>query len=154
VPNPALQRTGGLEVQSSWQVLPGRPPLNSVFGDPKVSLLGWALRMDASLQREPEINKLFRVARKYRASDLYLDVGSAPRIRLRGVNRHMDMRPLMQEDLVRLVSPILYGEQLQRLGQGEEISFTYAFEEGDAYRVGVCDKGGRFSLSAHWLGAG
>ncbi len=28
----SLQRTGGLEFLSSWMVLTGRPPLNSVFG--------------------------------------------------------------------------------------------------------------------------
>ncbi len=110
--------------------------------------------MDASPQCEPQINKLFRMARKHGASGLYLQVGSPPLLRLRGVTRQADMRPLTQDDLERLVPPILYAEQQQRLGQGKEVIFTYACEEDDVYRVAVSSKGGQLGLSAHRLGAG
>jgi Tfp pilus assembly pilus retraction ATPase PilT len=109
--------------------------------------------MDATEHREPEINKLFRMARKHEASDIYLHVGSAPQLELRGVVRQADMPPLTQEVLERLVSPILYEEQRQRLGQGESVAFTYSFEEGDVYHVEVSSKDGCLSLSAHRLGS-
>src|SRR5258708_1924287 len=110
--------------------------------------------MDASAQREPQINKLFRMARKLGASDVYLDVGSAPLFRLRGVTRQADMRPLTKEDLECLVTPILYAEQQQRLSQGNEVTFMYAFEEGEAYRVAVSSNGGQLHLAVHLLGGG
>src|SRR5207253_988940 len=55
--------------------------------------------MEAWQQREPEINKLFRMVRKHQGSNLYLRVGSAPSMRRRGVTREADMRPLSQQDL-------------------------------------------------------
>jgi Tfp pilus assembly pilus retraction ATPase PilT len=107
--------------------------------------------MDESPQREPEINKLLRMARKHEASELYLHVGSPPQMRLRGVVHTADMRPLTQGDMDRLVSPILYDEQRELLNQGKDIAFTYSFEESDAYRVEVSNKDGGLSLSAHRL---
>jgi hypothetical protein len=61
------------------------------------------------------------------------------------------MRPLTRADLKHLLSPILYTEQWQRLGQGQEIAFAYSFEEGDAYRVEASSKGGELRMSAHRL---
>ena len=109
--------------------------------------------MDAKPEREPEINKIFRLASKHGASDLYLYAGSAPRVKLRGVVRHIELPPFTPEGLEWLVAPILYPEQRQRLAQGEEVAFTYAFEEGQAYHVAVASKGGPLSLAAHRLGA-
>ena len=110
--------------------------------------------MDASPQREPQINKLFRMARKLGASDLYLQVGSAPLFRLRGVTRPAEMRPLTQEDLACLLQPALYAEQQQRLSQGNEVTFMYAFEEGQSYRVAVSSNSGQLHLAAHLLEGG
>jgi twitching motility protein PilT len=108
--------------------------------------------MNEPRQREPEINKLFRLAMKLEASDFYLEAGSSPRVRLRGVIRHINTPPLVQEDLVRLVSPILYVEQLERMDRGEDIVFTYVIQEGHAYRVEVFHSGGGLRLMAHRLG--
>ncbi len=53
--------------------------------------------------REPEVNKLFRMVMKHEASDLHLKVGQPPMMRLRGDIRRVDMRPLTQEDMERLL---------------------------------------------------
>ena len=42
---------------------------------------------------------------KHEASDLHLKVGQPPMMRLRGDIRRMDMRPLTQEDMERLLLP-------------------------------------------------
>ncbi len=105
--------------------------------------------MDTERHSEPPINKLFRMAKKHGASALSLEVGRPPMMRLRGDVYRVDMRPLTQEDMERLVWPILYAEQRQGLDQGQEVAFTYAFEEGDVYRVEVACRGGQLSLSAH-----
>ncbi len=59
------------------------------------------------LRREPEVNKLFRLVMKHQGSDLHLKVGQPPMMRLRGDIRRMDMRPLTQEDMERLLLPCL-----------------------------------------------
>src|SRR5258708_9249721 len=57
--------------------------------------------------KEPEVNKLFRMVMKHEASDLHLKVGQPPMMRLRGDIRRVDMRPLSQEDMERLLLTIL-----------------------------------------------
>jgi Tfp pilus assembly pilus retraction ATPase PilT len=107
--------------------------------------------MDYSALREFEVNKLFRMVRKLEATGLYLRAGSQPEVKLRGVNRMIDMRPLSQDDLERLLRPLLYPEQAERLDRGEDVAFTYACDEGTAFRVVVSRAGGQLSLAAHWL---
>ena len=62
-------------------------------------------RRGRNRRREPEVNKLFRMVMKHEASDLHLKVGQPPMMRLRGDIRQMDMRPLTQEDMERLLLP-------------------------------------------------
>src|SRR5690349_24924551 len=61
----------------------------------------------AEPKREPEVNKLFRMVMKHEASDLHLKVGQPPMMRLRGDIRRVEMRPLTQEDMERLLYPCL-----------------------------------------------
>jgi twitching motility protein PilT len=105
-------------------------------------------------QSEFMINKLFHLASKQGASDLYLRVGSAPLLRIDGLTRPQDMRPVTPEDLELLVLPLLYDEQRRRLQQQGTVVFTYELEEGVAYRVTVSREGTELGLSAHRLGAG
>ncbi len=58
-------------------------------------------------RKEPEVNKLFRMVMKHEASDLHLKVGMPTMMRLRGDIRRVDMRPLTQEDMERLLLSIL-----------------------------------------------
>src|SRR5262245_29842317 len=109
--------------------------------------------MDARPEREPEIHKLFRMARKFEASGLELQAGSPPLVWLRGVIRQVEMPPLSAQDLEGLVPPILWPEQQKRLEQGEEVAFLYAFEGDERFRVRVARTGGCLRLSAHWGGA-
>jgi Tfp pilus assembly pilus retraction ATPase PilT len=100
-------------------------------------------------EREPEANKLFRLASKLRASGFDLEVDSAPLMRLGGVTKATNLRPLSRQDLERLLSPLLFAEQRRRLDQGEHVTFAYTCEEGSVYRVNVSGKGGQLRLSAH-----
>src|SRR5258708_22061457 len=61
----------------------------------------------ADPKKEHEVNKLFRMVMKYEGSDLHLKVGQPPMMRLRGDIRRMEMRPLTQEDMERLLLPLL-----------------------------------------------
>src|SRR5712671_825434 len=64
-------------------------------------------RMPAEAKREPEVNKLFRMVMKHEGSDLHLKVGLPPMMRLKGLIRQMDMKALSQEEMERLLLPIM-----------------------------------------------
>jgi hypothetical protein len=109
--------------------------------------------METLPQPESPINKWFRAANRHRASAFYVDVGSVL-FKVDGVKRlvPVDMRPVLQEDLLRSLSPILNKEKLDRLCQGEGIEFTYVLEGWGAWRVKVRNMEGQLSLSTHRLG--
>src|SRR5437016_10055809 len=75
--------------------------------------------------REPEVNKLFRMVMKHQASDLHLKVGLPPMMRLRGDIRRMDMRPLTQQDMERLLLPHLTERQRHILEEEGGADFSY-----------------------------
>jgi len=54
----------------------------------RVCTLEWTSHIGHPIQREPEINKLFRMMMRHEASELHLQVGQPPTMRVRG-----DMRP-------------------------------------------------------------
>src|SRR5258707_11283595 len=68
----------------------------------------------AQVKREPEANKLFRMVMKHEGSDLHLKVGLPPMMRLKGDIRQMQMPPLSQEDMERLLYPLLT-ERMRRI---------------------------------------
>src|SRR2546425_2773391 len=82
-------------------------------------------RVPAEPKREPEVNKLFRLVMKYEGSDLHLKVGLPPMMRLKGDIRRMDMRPLTQEDMERLLLPCLTPRQRKILDEEGGTDFSY-----------------------------
>src|SRR5208283_1833449 len=57
--------------------------------------------------RELEIDKLFRALVKFEGSDLHLKVGSAPIIRVTGSLRPLNRGPVDDEEMARLILPML-----------------------------------------------
>jgi twitching motility protein PilT len=106
-------------------------------------------RIAAETRREPEVNKLFRMVMKHEGSDLHLKVGLPPMMRLKGVIRAMEMKPLSQEDMEQLLYPTLTPRQRQIL---EETGGTdYAHIVGDdecRFRVNLFRQRGKLSLVA------
>src|SRR2546426_4120407 len=76
-------------------------------------------------KKEPEANKLFRMVMKLQASDLHLKVGQPPMMRLRGDIRRTEMRPLTQEDMERLLYPLLNPRQRKILDDEGGVDFSY-----------------------------
>ena len=95
------------------------------------------------------MNKLLRLARKIQASDFYLHAGSPPLLRVGGVTKATDLRELSEEDVARLVAPLLFAEQQRALDQREEVTFMYGCEEGSLFRLRVTKKSGQLRVSAH-----
>ncbi len=107
----------------------------------------------ADARREPEVNKLFRVVMKHEGSDLHLKVGQPPMMRLRGVIRRMEMRPLSQEDMERLLLPTLDAKLKKILDETGGVDYGYVVPKaGDQdecrFRVNLFKQRGRLSLVA------
>src|SRR5207302_10192283 len=74
---------------------------------------------------EPEVNKLFRMVMKHEGSDLHLKVSLPPMMRLRGEIRQMQMPPLTQDDMERLLFPIMNDRQHKQLEDYGGDDFTH-----------------------------
>jgi twitching motility protein PilT len=106
-------------------------------------------RPAADVRREPEVNKLFRLVMKYEGSDLHLKVGQPPMMRLRGDIRKMEMRPLTQEDMERLLLPALNPRQRKILDEEGGVDFSYVIGQDECrYRVSLFKQRNRLSLVA------
>src|SRR3954465_3983246 len=101
----------------------------------------------AGVRREPGVNKLFRMVMKPQASDLHLKVGLPPMMRLRGDIRRMDMRPLTQEDMERLLLPCLSPRQRKILDDGGGVDYSYIIGADECrFRVSLFKQRTRLSL--------
>src|SRR5256714_9817823 len=85
----------------------------------------------AEVRREPEVNKLFRAVMKHQASDLHLKVGQPPMMRLRGIIQRMNAPPLTQEQMERLLLPMLNERQRRILDEegGTDLSYVIGNDE-------------------------
>lgn len=103
----------------------------------------------ASPKKEPEVNKLFRLVMKYEGSDLHLKVGQPPMMRLRGDIRRMEMRPLTQEDMEKLLLPGLRESHRKILDEEGGVDFSYVIGDDECrFRVSLFRQRGRLSLVA------
>src|SRR5437764_4455219 len=99
--------------------------------------------------REPEVNKLFRMVMKLEGSDLHLKVGQPPMMRLKGDIRRMEMRPLTQQDMERLLLPTLSPKQRKILDDEGGVDFSYVVGQDECrFRVSLFKQRNRLSLVA------
>jgi twitching motility protein PilT len=102
-----------------------------------------------ALRREPEVNKLFRVVIKHEGSDLHLKAGLPPMMRLKGVIRRMEMRPLTQEDMERLLYPTLTASHRKILDDTGGVDYAHVIGNDECrFRVNLFKQRGRLSLVA------
>src|SRR3954453_22574975 len=100
-------------------------------------------------RREPEGNKLFRMVMKLEGSDLHLKVGQPPMMRLKGDIRRMEMRPLTQQDMERLLLPTLSPKQRKTLDVEGGVDFSYVVGQDECrFRVSLFKQRNRLSLVA------
>jgi len=71
------------------------------------------------------------------ASDLHLRVGTRPVYRVNGKLVRVNLPPVTQEDMERLVHQILTPERLQRFKKEYELDFAYQLETGERFRVNL-----------------
>src|SRR4051794_11481932 len=103
----------------------------------------------AETRREPEVNKIFRMVMKHEGSDLHLKVGLPPMMRLKGVIRQMEMKPLSQEDMERLLYPVMteHGREILDKTGGSDFAHVVGQDEC-RFRVNLFKQRGRLSLVA------
>jgi twitching motility protein PilT len=100
-------------------------------------------------RREPEVNKLFRMVMKHEGSDLHLKVGLPPMMRLKGDIRQMQMPPLSQEEMERLLFPILTERMKRILEETGGADFAHVVGNDECrFRVNLFRQRGRLSLVA------
>jgi twitching motility protein PilT len=103
----------------------------------------------ADVRKEPEINKLFRVVMKHEGSDLHLKVGQPPMMRLKGLIRRMEMRPLTQEDMERLVLPTIDPRERRILEETGGIDYAHVIGHDECrFRVNLFKQRGKLSVVA------
>lgn len=102
----------------------------------------------ADPRREPELNKLLRVAMKTLASDLHLKVGQPPKLRIQGQLKDTTGEPLTQQRIEHLVSEILTDTQKQTLRQTGTLDFAYGIEDRERFRMNIFSQRGLTSLAA------
>ncbi len=101
----------------------------------------------ADPKREPEVNKLFRMVMKLEASDIHLKVGQPPMMRLRGDIKRMEMPPMTQEMMERLLFPLLSPRQRQILDDEGGVDFSYVVGQDECrFRVSLFRQRNRLSL--------
>ncbi len=106
-------------------------------------------RAPAEARKEPEVNKLFRMVMKHEASDLHLKVGQPPMMRMRGDIRRMEMRPLTQDDMERLLLPALKENHRKILDEEGGVDFSYIIGQDECrFRVSLFKQRGKLSLVA------
>ncbi|UCC21650.1 MAG: PilT/PilU family type 4a pilus ATPase [Planctomycetota bacterium] len=102
----------------------------------------------ADPRREPELNKLLRVAIKTLASDLHLKVGQPPKLRIQGQLKDTTGEPMTQQRIERLVSEILTDAQKQTLLKTGTLDFAYGIEDRERFRMNIFRQRGLISLAA------
>ncbi|MSR30053.1 MAG: PilT/PilU family type 4a pilus ATPase [Gemmataceae bacterium] len=99
--------------------------------------------------KEPQVNKLFRLAMKQEASDIHLKVGQPPMLRLRGDIKRMDMRALTQNDMEQLLLPLLDVRKKKILDDEGGVDYSYVIGQDESrFRVSLFKQRGRLSLVA------
>jgi len=103
----------------------------------------------ATQRREHEVNKLFRAVMKFEGSDLHLKVGLPPMMRLKGDIQKMNAPPLTQEDMERLMYPVMNERQRRILEETGGSDFAHVVGNDECrFRVNLFKQRGRLSLVA------
>ncbi len=104
---------------------------------------------EARRDREPEINKLFRMVMKHEGSDLHMKVGLPPMMRLRNAIRQMEMKAISSDEMERLIYPILSDRSKRLLEEVGGADFAHVIGRDECrFRVNLFKQRGYLSLVA------
>jgi twitching motility protein PilT len=107
------------------------------------------LTVPAEVRREPEVNAILRVIMKHEGSHVHLKVGQPPMMRLRGDIVRLQMRPMTQHDMERLLLPLLDERQRHILDAEGGVDFAHVVGLDECrFRVNLFRQRNRLSMIA------
>jgi len=96
--------------------------------------------------RKVEMSELLQMAVEEGASDIHLEVGSPPVLRIHGGMSSLDVPALKPEDTERLMKSITSDEHQQRVREMGGTDFGFGFGDVARFRVSVLKQKGSFGL--------
>ena len=107
------------------------------------------LELADPVQGEPPINQLFRTVMKHSGSDLHLKAGIPGAMRLRGVIQKMMTKPLSQDDMEKLIFPIMNEKQRKVLEDTGGSDFAHVVGADICrFRVNILKQRGKLAMVA------
>lgn len=91
-----------------------------------------------------EMNELLQLVVDEGASDLHIEVGAAPVVRLHGAMTQLELPPLQPEDTERLIRSIANERQIEQMETNGGADFGIAFGDQARFRVSI------FHQKGHW----
>ena len=105
------------------------------------------LGLAESVPGEPAANQLFRTVMKHEASDLHLKAGLPGMMRLRGVMQKMSTKPLSNDDLERLLIPLMNEKQRKVFDETGGADFAHVVGNDECrFRVNLFKQRGKLAL--------
>ena len=105
------------------------------------------LKLAPAVPGEPAANQLFRTVMMHEGSDLHLKAGMPGMMRLRGAIQHMATKPLSQDDLEKLLYPILSEKQRSVLDDKGGADFAHVVGNDECrFRVNIFRQRGKLAL--------
>jgi twitching motility protein PilT len=96
------------------------------------------VRVKSSERRENEIDKIYRQLIKHNGSDLHMQVGKPPILRVRGTLRELQMDPITKERMWELFDPMISDRDRQIYQDTGGCDFSYVvISDGDPWRFRV-----------------
>ncbi|HSH31883.1 MAG TPA: type IV pilus twitching motility protein PilT [Candidatus Saccharimonadales bacterium] len=96
----------------------------------------------------PKIELLLEQVIKFDASDLHLQVGVPPMLRVDGALKAVDNAPeLDDDDIEKLIFPILDEDQKEILVKDKEVDFSFAFGDYGRFRVNAFHERGNLAAA-------
>ena len=107
------------------------------------------LELAAAVPGEPQANTLFRTVMKHNGSDLHLKAGLPGAMRLRGVIQKMACKAISQEEMEKLLYPLLNAKQRIVLDETGGADFAHVVGQDECrFRVNILKQRGRLALVA------
>jgi twitching motility protein PilT len=96
------------------------------------------VRVKSSEKRDNEIDKIYRQLIKHAGSDLHMQVGKPPILRVRGTLRELQMEPITKERMWELFDPMMSDRDRQIYQDTGGCDFSYVVaHEGETWRFRV-----------------
>ena len=84
-----------------------------------------------------DILKLLKMVMAKKSSDLHIIAGAPPVIRVHGQLTFTDMDPLEDEDIKKMLEPILNDDLKEKLAKEKELDFSYDFDDNARFRINM-----------------